>query len=489
MAMAQSWSPKPFQPSNAASQTNSNPLRPSAPSNQSTIRTQDASNTAVRATISSDAPVATSGNVNRWRKSSLAANNSNANTLSRNDVFSTSSNKPTNAVQQAVATTDVGKSSMIQRAQYVAQPPLGGDSRASEQIQSPANPLQSPNSAFGDPFSKPNVAPAQNPPSLQGNQFELGPTEAAQDPSNTPSFDSIPKSNDQFPPDRNEQQPERMPNSAQDAEELPPSPFQENLVPPNPFPGSKGNLNDQQSPLDTNVGQMPLGTKKLTEDCDAVRAKALGKDITEVRLDISPEMGLGDRTRQTTEVRQKNFRANSPIRPWYNYRGELIADAKFIDFAKYQVLLETSSGAQQQVRLSDLSDPDKTYVGELWGMPVICATSNEAIAAREFVPSTVAWKASALCHKPLYFEEPQLERYGHEFGPVLQPAMSTAHFFANIAVLPYKMGIHPMNECQYALGYYRPGSCAPWTLGPIPLSVRGAVAEASVVGGVIAAFP
>ena len=53
---------------------------------------------------------------------------------------------------------------------------------------------------------------------------------------------------------------------------------------------------------------------------------------------------------------------------------------------------------------------------------------------------TYTWKGSALCHKPLYFEEEQLERYGHTFG-IAQPVVSGAHFFGTLPVLPYKMGI------------------------------------------------
>jgi hypothetical protein len=45
------------------------------------------------------------------------------------------------------------------------------------------------------------------------------------------------------------------------------------------------------------------------------------------------------------------------------------------------------------------------------------------------------------------------------------------------------MGINPPNECQYALGYYRPGNCAPWLVPPIPLSVRGALVEAGAIMG------
>ena len=100
----------------------------------------------------------------------------------------------------------------------------------------------------------------------------------------------------------------------------------------------------------------------------------------------------------------------------------------------------------------------------------------------------MTWTASALCHKPLYFEEVQVERYGHTAG-IVQPFISGAHFFVNIAFLPYNMGINPPNECQYALGYYRPGNCAPWLMPPVPLSIRGAAVQAGAVAGVIAIIP
>jgi hypothetical protein len=98
---------------------------------------------------------------------------------------------------------------------------------------------------------------------------------------------------------------------------------------------------------------------------------------------------------------------------------------------------------------------------------------------------TLTWKAAALCHKPSYFEQVQLERYGHTVGPVLEAPLAGAHFFGSVLLLPYQMGIHPPQECQYALGYYRPGSCAPWLLPPFPVSLRGGLIEAgAIVGGV-----
>ncbi len=101
----------------------------------------------------------------------------------------------------------------------------------------------------------------------------------------------------------------------------------------------------------------------------------------------------------------------------------------------------------------------------------------------------MTWKASNLCHTPLYFEDVNLERYGHTHGPVLEPVVQSAHFFANIAVLPYKMGVHSPKECQYALGYYRPGNCAPWIIPPVPLSVRGALVQGAALTGAFWLIP
>lgn len=100
-----------------------------------------------------------------------------------------------------------------------------------------------------------------------------------------------------------------------------------------------------------------------------------------------------------------------------------------------------------------------------------------------WAPITFTWKATALCHKPAYFEQVHLEQYGHSWGPFLQPVFSGAHFFLTVPVLPYKMGLYPPNECIYSLGYYRPGSCAPYMLDPLPLSIRAALFEAGAWTG------
>ncbi|MCA9174960.1 MAG: hypothetical protein KDB14_10810 [Planctomycetales bacterium] len=50
---------------------------------------------------------------------------------------------------------------------------------------------------------------------------------------------------------------------------------------------------------------------------------------------------------------------------------------------------------------------------------------------------TILRPHARFCHWPLYFEEANLERYGMR-RPLVQPAVSAAHFFGTIAVLPYK---------------------------------------------------
>jgi hypothetical protein len=122
--------------------------------------------------------------------------------------------------------------------------------------------------------------------------------------------------------------------------------------------------------------------------------------------------------------------------------------------------------------------------------PFECSIDDGSMhAGRCWEQTTFMWKASAMCHKPLYFEDEQLERYGHSWSPCCQTLVSGAHFFTRPFVLPYCMGVEPPCECIYALGHYRPGSCAPYMINPVPLSPRGALFEAGAVVGTAAVLP
>jgi hypothetical protein len=85
------------------------------------------------------------------------------------------------------------------------------------------------------------------------------------------------------------------------------------------------------------------------------------------------------------------------------------------------------------------------------------------LAAMRFWPVNVYnWNATCMCHRPLYFEEINLERHGYGCPDCLQSGVSAAHFFATVPILPYCMVVECPTECVYTLGHYRPGSCPPW---------------------------
>lgn len=85
---------------------------------------------------------------------------------------------------------------------------------------------------------------------------------------------------------------------------------------------------------------------------------------------------------------------------------------------------------------------------------------DEPWVPRHWDAQSFAWEASGLQHQPLYFEDLALERYGHSFG-IFQPAASWARFHAQLIALPYRLLTEPPCDCEYTLGYYRPGDCAP----------------------------
>ena len=270
---------------------------------------------------------------------------------------------------------------------------------------------------------------------------------------------------------------------------------------PNPFPKSSGTQEALSSPSDRTLREPakldedsppepPKRANQSVANCDLVRDFAAGADIRNFRLDSSPEfVQVYQNAERSGALTKENFVSKSPIRTWRGEQGEYIAEGKLVDYVYGTVVLEQSDGKRVSYLQRKLSDADQVFVSEAWGVPVTCPLGDQGFAPRFFVDSTFTWKASGACNKPLYFEDVALERYGHEWGPVVTPVVSTVRFFGDLAVLPYKMGIHPPNECQHPLGYYRPGTCAPWSIGPVPLSMRGAVTQAAFVTGTALALP
>jgi hypothetical protein len=91
--------------------------------------------------------------------------------------------------------------------------------------------------------------------------------------------------------------------------------------------------------------------------------------------------------------------------------------------------------------------------------PLISASAD---GGRGWAESAYLWQSSALFYRPLYFEEPNLERYGHQAGCSLQPALSGAHFLVAVPALPIRMVFKRPWSTVYPLGHASPGSTGMW---------------------------
>lgn len=99
------------------------------------------------------------------------------------------------------------------------------------------------------------------------------------------------------------------------------------------------------------------------------------------------------------------------------------------------------------------------------------------------------WDAPAFCHRPLYYEEKNLERLGYTHFPHLQPVVSAAHFTICTLGLPYSMTVNPPHECMYPLGHYRPGSPVPFQHNWPEWDPAAAAVQTGVVAGLILLIP
>ena len=226
---------------------------------------------------------------------------------------------------------------------------------------------------------------------------------------------------------------------------------------------------DDDSDIDDIEDEDPNEPPPVFDDrsCQEFRNELLSSSIRDISLDISPRGTY--RSQEQPGV----------FRNWQDGSGNVLGSGTMVDMRRGYVILDSG----QKLPYAKLSESDWAAIAEYWLLPSSCSIGSRGTVARNWTPQTVSWNASGLCHKPLYFENIQLERYGHSRGPFLQPVQSTFHFFRSLVFLPYRTAINPPNECQYALGYYRPGNCAPWLIDPIPFSREGIRRQALVTTG------
>lgn len=218
---------------------------------------------------------------------------------------------------------------------------------------------------------------------------------------------------------------------------------------------------------------------KGLKSCEEFRAELLNDPITNIVVDISPE-------------RPKSAAQGNPVgltRTWTDCNGNTLGTGTLTGMERSYIVISNELGSSQRISTTRLSDSDLEVVSEFWALPNECSLGCYPFEGRHWSSNTFFWKATSLCHKPLFFENQQLERYGHTHGPIMQPLHSTAHFFTSLLLVPYNAGINPPNECLYALGFYRPGDCAPWLKDPFPISMQGARNQGRLLGILIPVLP
>jgi hypothetical protein len=270
--------------------------------------------------------------------------------------------------------------------------------------------------------------------------------------------------------------------------QLPDDPFDEPSGETIPELEERPNLDEVENALDREMERREAEVEERagkSEEMDIAEEPTTEEDMTDAGTEPSqvgeeaPQSGL-EFDLQTPERPQSEV--IEPLR-----RG--IGTTPSEEAAQSQESCEEELAALKADRIStvDLSIRIDGVPGE--DFPYECPLGDDTLQPRVWPEITYTWKASALCHKPLYYEDVQLERYGHSWPRFAQPLVSGAHFFGSTAILPYKMGLQTPNECVYALGHYRPGSCAPYYIEALPFTWRAAAFQAGVVTGINFALP
>jgi hypothetical protein len=107
---------------------------------------------------------------------------------------------------------------------------------------------------------------------------------------------------------------------------------------------------------------------------------------------------------------------------------------------------------------------------------------------REFPEMIEVVEPSYVAHRRLYFEQPNFERTGYNFG-LLQPAVCLGVFYYDAAMLPYHIWTDLRDRGETNAAKCLPGDPAPFLIPRERLSVTGAVGQVGTVFGLLYLFP
>ena len=166
---------------------------------------------------------------------------------------------------------------------------------------------------------------------------------------------------------------------------------------------------DDEDPEDEDDGPPVFDDR----ECEELRSMFLDRPIRDISLDVSPPAS------------PRRFEIGNISRSWTDAAGNVLATGTMVDLRRGYVILDSG----QRLPYAKLSEADWMAIADNWLLPTVCSVGHRGTLGRNWSPQSVTWHATNLCHKPLYFENVQLERYGHSRGPIAQPFHSAFHFF------------------------------------------------------------
>ena len=179
--------------------------------------------------------------------------------------------------------------------------------------------------------------------------------------------------------------------------------------------------------------------------CDDFRKRIAAQTIDKISLDVSPPFRPDEFDMRRYEELKADFEERQVLREWISRDGRELAKGRLRDLAYENAVIETEDGRIERLPISRLSEGDIAYITENWGLPRECLLEQVAYAPRAWTPTTMTWKASNLCHNPLYFEDVNLERYGHTRGPLLEPLVPVG------PLLRQRFGAALQDGCAYTV--------------------------------------
>jgi hypothetical protein len=115
--------------------------------------------------------------------------------------------------------------------------------------------------------------------------------------------------------------------------------------------------------------------------------------------------------------------------------------------------------------------------------------SRETSLPPRMFPRSSTWaEPNVVCHGRLYFEQPNMERTGWDFGYLSIP-ISAGVFCYDLVMFPYHYGTDPCNRYDCNVGKCMPGDNTPFLLYREPWSLSGFASEATAVGTGLFVFP